>query len=405
MNRTNSILSFLIGISLLFTSCGSGDDPGIVINEPTTYTFTRNGESTVSFEGQTTRTLMAEEITSALGKPTLTKATIDAMFAHEEGNADFSDAYLNASDKSVRSKTAASTDFFSTNSTLSAAIKADFDTWISNQVNEVFPNWENDASAGIAGQIQQAGGGSVRYVNGKGVELNQLFSKGLIGALFVDQVVNNYVSTAVLDAGSNIEDNDAGILVDGKAYTNMEHKWDEAFGYAFAKATNEADPIVTLGENDSFLYKYIARVEEDDDFAGIADDIFQAFKLGRAAIVAGDYEVRDAQAAIIREKISTVIAVRAVYYLQQGKAGLEVETVDYASVFHNLSEGLGFIYSLQFTRQLNSDLPFFTNEEVNAMMDDLMVGNGFWDVTTITLDNISADIAAKFSFSLEEAGS
>ena len=35
----------------------------------------------------------------------------------------------------------------------------------------------------------------------------------------------------------------------------------------------------------------------------IAQEIFDAFKLGRAAIVAKDYEVRDQQADIIKEKV------------------------------------------------------------------------------------------------------
>ena len=409
MNRTNNILTFLIGVIIFSTSCGSDDgEPGIVINEPATYVFTRDGESTVSFSGQTTRTLMAEEIISAMMNTDFTEAQIDAMFAHAEGDSDFADESnfgLNASDKNVRSKTAASADFFASNTSLAAEIKADFDAWIAEQVDDVFPNWAIDAEAGIAGQIQEAGGGSVRYVNGKGLELNQAFNKGLIGALFVDQIVNNYVSTSVLDAGNNIADNDAGVLVDGKSYTNMEHKWDEAYGYAYAKAASEADPNASLGENDSFLFKYIGRVEGDADFEGTAADIYNAFKLGRAAIVAGDYETRDAQAEIIREKLSEVIAIRAVYYLQQGKAGLEAGTIDYASVFHDLSEGFGFIYSLQFTRQSDSNAPYFTNAEVNAMIDELMAGDGFWDVTPTTLDDISAEIAAKFSFTVEEAGS
>lgn len=409
MNRNFNIFSLLIGITILSTSCSNDDsDPGIVINEPSTYAFSRDGESTVSFSGQTTRILMAEEILGAFSDNTTDEATIDAMFAHAEGENDFADESnfgLNASDKNVRSKTAASSDFFSSNATLSAEIKEDFDAWITGQVTEVFPNWNTDASAGVAGQIQEAGGGSVRYVNAKGLEYNQAFGKGLIGALMVDQILNNYVSTSVLDAGTNREDNDAGTLADGNNYTNMEHKWDEAYGYAYAKAASEADPNATLGDDDSFLFKYIGRVEGDADFEGIAADIYNAFKLGRAAIVAGDYETRDAQAEIIREKISMIIGIRAVYYLQQGKVGLEVANPDYGAVFHDLSEGYGFIYSLQFTRLPGSDSPLFTNAEVNTMLDELMAGDGFWDVTTTTLDNISDEIAAKFSFTVEEAGS
>ena len=402
--------------SLLFISCSSDDD-GLELSEcvdgdcdpiesridnPDSYTFTRDNESTVSFGGQTTRLKMGDEILSAFTDVTSTSEQILSMYAHEEGANDFEDADLNASDKSVRSKTAASADFFATNATDQAVIRADFDGWISAQVDEVFPNWEVAAAAGTAGQI--ADGSSTRYINAQGLEYNQAFNKGLIGALTIDQVVNNYLSTAVLDEGDNVADNDANVVVEGEVYTNMEHKWDEAYGYVYGLNADAANPNDDLGA-DSFLNKYIGRVEGDDDFAGIADEIFQAFKLGRAAIVAKQYDVRDAQAEIIREKLSEVIGIRAVYYLQQGKNSLDQETPDYGGAFHDLSEGYGFVYSLQFTRKTNSSEPYFTKEEVDAFLVDLMDDgeNGLWDVEATTLDAISADIAAKFNFTLEQA--
>lgn len=393
--------------TVTLTSCGDDDGATISIDEPATYVFERDGSSTVSFSGQTDRILMAEEIIGALKNTQFIETEIDAMFDHQEGNSDFSDADLNASTKSVRGKTAASQDFFVPNATGAAAIKGEFDAWIAEQVSDVFLHWTDDATAGNAGAIQEAGGGSTRYVNGKGLELNQAFNKGLIGALMVDQILNNYVSTSVLDAGDNVANNDAGTMEDGKTYTTMEHKWDEAYGYAYGTATNTADPNPTIGKDDNFLNKYIGRVEDDTDFAGIADDIYNAFKRGRAAIVAGAYEERDVQAAIIREKISTVIGVRAVYYLQQGKAGLEAANPDMAAVFHDLSEGYGFIYSLQFTRNPDTDAAYFTRTEVQGFISDLMGdgNNGLWDVTTTTLDAISESIAAKFDFTVAEAGS
>ncbi|MEP1034383.1 DUF4856 domain-containing protein [Ekhidna sp.] len=409
MNKIKLILALFIGISISLVSCGDDDGGTLSIIDPETYVFERDGVSTVSFSGQSTRILMAEEIVSALSDKTLNEDNIHSMYSHVEGANDFEDATnfgLNASDKSVRNKTAASTDFFAANTTDATAIKEDFDSWIAGQVVEVFPNWETEASEGQAGFIQEAGGGSIRYVNAKGLEYNQMFGKSLIGALMVDQILNNYVSTLVLDAGTNQEDNNAQTVADGKSYTNMEHKWDEAYGYAYGTAVNTTTPNTTIGADDSFLNKYIGRVEGDDDFEGIADDIFNAFKLGRAAIVAGDYSTRDVQAEILREKISTIIAVRAVYYLQQGKNGLEASTVDYASVFHDLSEGYGFIYSLQFIRIANSELPYFSRAEVEDLLNDLIGGtNGLWDVTTTTLDDISNEIAAKFAFTVEQAGS
>ena len=397
------LLLFLTISSLLFVSCDPNEDNDPIDTPdptlaPATYNFARDGATTVSYSGQSTRIAMGQEFVSALKDETKTEAELDAMFDHQAGSADFSDADLNASSKNIRSKTAASTDLFSSNTTDATAIKNQFDSWIAEQVSDVFPNWSSDASAGVACKIQEAGGGYTRYVNGKGVEINQAINKGLIGGLMADQMLNNYLGSAVLDAGTNTADNDAGTLADGKNYTTMEHKWDEGFGYLYG-ADDQENP--TLGA-DSFLNKYLARVDGDTDFQGIATTIYDAFKLGRAAIVNKDYLTRDAQVDIIRENVSKVIAIRAVYYLQQGKANLGT---DWASSFHDLSEGFGFVYSLQFTRNPGTSSAYFSTSEVNAFITTLTSGNGFWDLTADQLDTMSETIAARFGISVAQAGS
>ena len=112
--------------------------------------------------------------------------------------------------------------------------------------------------------------------------------------------------------------------------------------------------------------------------------------------------IYERQIQILKEKISEIVGIRAVYYLQQGKNGLAPNRQD---SFHDLSEGLGFVYSLQFTRKPNSDEPYFTKAEVDGFMSTLQAGNGFWDVTAETLDDISNTIAAKFNFTVDQAGS
>ena len=397
------IISLLI-LSVAFISCSSDDDNtgnnNQSVDAPANYQFTRNGNNTVSYSGQTQRIAMAEELISALKDPTRDQESLNAMFAHVEGNQDFSDPdmlELNASSKNVRSKTAASADYFSSNSTDANAIKSDFDSWISLQVSDVYPNWGNTAEPGIAGGLQELGGGSIRYVNEKGLEYNQAFAKSLTGALMTDQILNNYLSPAVLDAGDNVTKNDNDILADGKDYTTMEHKWDEAFGYLYGLEEDETAPELGV---DSFLNKYLDKVEGDSDFAGIANDVYDAFKLGRAAIVAKNYTVRDEQVEILREKISMIIGIRAVYYLQVGKTNLGV---DNASAFHDLSEGFGFVYGLQFTRNSMTDAPYVSKSMVDGYIDTLMTGNGFWDVTAETLDQMSEDIAAEFGFTVDQA--
>jgi hypothetical protein len=406
---------FLFSISIAFFASCSDDgtivdpvdpiDPVVELVNPVSYDFTRNGASTISFSGQTERIGMATEMVNALSNFQSTEEQLLEMYANQTasgGDANpYTDSDLNASSKSVKSKVAASKDFFSSNTVESAEIKAALETLIIAQVSEVFPNQNELAAEGAAGQI--ADGSSVRYVSAGGLEYNQAVSKSLIGALMVDQMLNNYLSPSVLDEGTNVEDNNNGVVAEGQVYTNMEHKWDEAFGYIFgAPGADYADPLNTLG-GDSFLNKYLSRVEGDDDFAGIASEIFEALKLGRAAIVALDYDLRDEQADIITDRVSEVVGVRAVYYLQQGKNALARN--DFGAAFHDLSEGYGFVFSLRFLRDSNTDQALFSKSEVDGFINQLTQGSGFWGIDAATLDQLSNDIAAKFDFSVEQAGS
>ena len=394
-------LGIAILSAIVFTSCTSDDDsptPKAEIKAPATYVFERNGNNNVSFGGQTTRIKMAGEIGSAFKDNSLTKIKLDEMFADGTG---FEDADLNTSGKNIRSKVAASKDFFGANTTDATAIKTSFDELINAQVSEVFPNWNVTALSGTAGKLDQTSGKS-RYMNAKGLEYDQVFTKGLIGALMMDQILNSYLSPAVLDAGDNKANNDNTTLEDGKDYTTMEHKWDEAYGYLYG---NEANPAVPSDDSaDNFLNKYVKRVA-GNGFPNLPNEVYEAFKLGRAAIVGKDYVLRDKQAEIIREKISMAIALRAVHYLQAGKADLTETTPDIAHAFHGLSEAVGFIYSLQFTREPGKTTPYFTKSEVEGFMAQLMAGDGFWSflTTQTTLDEISDTIAAKFDFTVEQA--
>lgn len=378
------ILSTLV----MFTSCGSDDPPatpGIVA--PVDYDFERDGTSTVYYGGQTARLKMVKEITSDMKDETKTEAVLMEMFADGTG---FDDAELNNSGKNVRSKVAASPGLFGNNAIGSNQIKETFDMWIANQVDDVFTSWTTEATSGAAGYVTESGG-STRYINAKGLEYNQAFAKSLIGALVADQILNGYFDVSKLDGTDGVirADNDAGTLVDGKNYTKMEHHWDEAYGYLYGDE-----------ENDVLLLKYLEKVDDDSDFEGIEDKIYDAFKLGRAAIVAKNYTLRDQQADIIKREISKTIAIRAVFYLQAGKDTL---VTDLPSAFHDLSEGYGFVFSLAFTHNPATGMPYFSSTQVLAFIAQLDAGNGFWDVTPATLDSISDAIAAEFDFTVEQA--
>ena len=402
----------LLALSFLGMVSCSDDEEGPTTptaTTPDTYTFTRDGQSTVAFSGQTQRIGMATELIDALQNfDEATETSLIEMYRNEtEGGSDadpFAEAALNETDKSVREKVAASRDYFSANVTEGTAIKNQFEDWLTRQVTEVFANEEVAAAPGVAGQI--ADGSTVRYVNAQGLEYNQLVAKGLIGALMVDQMLNNYLSPAVLDEGDSRAENDAETTEEGEPYTFMEHKWDEAYGYAYGAAADPTQPNLTIGDDDKFLNEYIGQVDQDPDFAGIADNIFNALKQGRAAIVAQDYETRDRQVAVIQENVSRVIAARAVYYLQQGKNALDQEIPAYGSAFHALSEAYGFIYSLRFTRQPGTEAPYFSASEVNGFLNTLSGDgtSGLWEITPETLDTLSEAIAGRFGFTVEQTG-
>tara|TARA_X000000368_G_scaffold17173_1_gene13494 strand:+ start:4342 stop:5478 length:1137 start_codon:yes stop_codon:yes gene_type:complete len=371
-----SLFIFITCTSLFLTSCSDDDDAvSNVVTPPSNYNFERNGATTVSFSGQTTRLKMASELYSGMKSSSSTKAGLDNMFNNGEG---FSDTTLNGTGKKIGNKTFSS-------SIASSTVKPKFDEMITDFTTNVIPNWSTSAANGTAGKMTDSK--RTVYINGKGHELTQLFTKGLIGGLAMDQIVNGYLSKAKLDTGTNKADNDAGTLVSGKNYTQMEHYWDEGFGYLYGEEADYKNP--TLGDG-VLLSKYAKKVE-DSSQPGIAKIIYDAFIMGRAAIVAKNYTVRDAQAKIIQIHVSKIIGQKAHDYLNDYVTKAAAGTP--ADAIHALSEGYGFIMSLQVTNDGTGN-PYFSNTEVNAMLAKL---DNFWTVKSSDCTDMANTIKSKMS--------
>ena len=372
---------FLLAFPLFIISCSTDEeDIPIQITVPANYEFLRDGVSTVSFSGQTTRLNQVDEIYSALNSDSFTEAQIDKMFADGEG---FADATLNGTGKKVRSKTSAGC------AAGNSATQAQFDEQIADFANNVVPAWSNDASAGAAGKLTDATRSI--HVNAKGHEIDQTFVKGLIGGMALDQIVNNYLQPCQLDSGTRKEDNTNGIMSGDKNYTDMEHKWDEAFGYLYGQEEDSKRSDLGTAPNGkgTTLNKYFKKIN-DSNQPGLAEIVFNAFKTGRAAIVAGDYQVRDAQANIIKINLSKVIGYKSVDYLNGYMTKMAAGNT--ADAFHALSEGYGFVMSLQFTNNGN-DAPYYSKTEVDAMLAKM---DDFWNVQDADLTLMVNDIKSKF---------
>jgi hypothetical protein len=315
--KKNNFKRFLILIlSLAFVvSCSDDSDNPIVDPENQEYAFLRDGVSTVSYSGQTTRLKQANELYDGLNSENSNETNLSLMFNGDGTNsAGFMDGTLNGTTKIIGSKTSASA------IAGSAATKAKFDEMIQDYSNNVVPNFNNAASGGSAGKIcytNSDGSESCYELNAKGQELDQLFFKGLIGAFTLDQIVNNYLHPNQLESGTRTQDNDNNVLSSGKNYTDMEHKWDEAFGYLYGETediTSNFGLPESSDEKGNLLMKYFQKVELNYE-AGIAQRVYEAFIDGRQAIVDKDYAARENSARILKVELSKVIGYYAIHYL------------------------------------------------------------------------------------------
>ena len=376
--------SIFLMLTIFVFSCDSDsdDDGSSLITAPDTYEFTRSGSSSVSFSGQTTRLNQADELYGALNAET-DEASLMLMFAGSDGSsAGFSNPDLNGTSKLIRSKTAAST------LAGSATTKARFDAMISDFASNVVPNFNGDAMQGVAGAMTTIDGGSTYEFNAMGQEVDQTFFKGLIGAFTLDQIVNNYIHPNQLDSGTRIDDNDNDILSGDNNYTDMEHKWDEGFGYLYGQEPDISVSGTTPGAvNGNLLMKYFEKVNDNYE-PGIAQVVYDAFIMGRTAIVNKDYTLRDQQADIIQVELSKVIGYYSIHYLNDYLN--KIQTGNIAGAFHALSEAHGFILSLQFTNNGN-DEPFMDKATVEYFLDNYFA-------------NFYAVIGMEASFGLISAG-
>lgn len=154
-----------------------------------------------------------------------------------------------------------------------------------------------------------------------------------------------------------------------------------------------------MTNGDVLLYKYYAK----SNFSDIQAPIYDAFKMGREAItmdasnggtnIYSDVKMREA--TIIKNHISHIIGQKAYDYLKGAADHLDAGGERNGDFFHGLSEGVGFVVSLQFT--YNDGAPHFSYSEVNSMLETLSNGNGLWDITSSELNQMASDIQASFN--------
>ncbi|MAJ06747.1 MAG: hypothetical protein CL827_07815 [Crocinitomicaceae bacterium] len=295
---------------------------------PSNYEFTdSDGNSTVSYSGQTASMDMLSEMVSYLktanNDPSVTLDASTLLAMYDNSYTGWSDPNLVNNGKQLKSKTAL----------------ADVG------IQSMFEGWMNAAAAATPSS-------NTSYLqDASGLEWTQVIEKGLMGACFASQMTSNYL--AGISSDDNIE------IVDGKYYTEMEHHWDEAYGY-FTDATD----YPTNGTN-RFWGKYANKSYLEDNI-GSATDISLAFRTGRAAIAAGNTADALAQGDVINMEVKQMVAGMALHYLNDVKAQV-ASGADQSTINHSMSEALAFIFGIQFI----TDSPDMSPTDVMALVSQI----------------------------------
>lgn len=339
---------------------------------PTTYVFKdENGNSTVSFNGQKERLDMLSEMvtymkTANTAGTSVSAQTLKNMYANSGYTwTDANSLGMTGSTKQLKSKTASG----------DAGVQSTFEGYMDAMGTlsaTTVANQENGAD-GTGGIWPNDGVKGPYLMSGEGKEYTQMIEKGLMGAVFTNQMTMNYLANIATSDNSTATD-----AANGKYYTTMEHHWDEAYGYF----TSEID-YPTNGA-DRFWGKYAASREA---VLGSKTKISDAFRKGRAAISNKDYETRDAQVAIINVEMEKVAAGTAIHYLKSAKTNIANATARN----HSLSEAVAFIEGLKYGYRANNG--GMSSSEIDSVLTT--IGTDYNDVTLATLQTAIDNLASK----------
>ena len=349
----------------------------LITSTPASYEFTRNGETTVSYSGQTDRLNMVAEIKSLVlaegdaGNVISEQVLLDAFNnTNENGGGLFSFT----SDRQLANKT----------------FQPDLDNrlfedlFASAAAASVEANGGAIAANGQAGLITRENSGNTILVDAHGREFTQLIEKGLMGAVFFNQIFNVYLTDGRI--GPDVENVE---LREGSNYTDMEHHWDEAYGY-FDAPVNFTSPWNKDTDGSLRFWSNYSNVV-DAAYPGINTAIMDAYKVGRTAIVNNDREGINTAREALYTNLELVTAGTAIHYINASLAALNEGNI--GELFHVLSEVWAFTNAIRYQPSRRLDLASL--EEI--METDLGAEGNFWNVTAEGLNKAKATLVSAYT--------
>lgn len=329
---------------------------------PTYYAFDFEGTNTVIYSGQAGRLQTAKDVYNALnaaqGSATITRADLDLIIDNDNSK--------------LLTKTAEND---ANRGTVIEHLNNIFDTYCANSEN---------FDAGTAAEAGTAGWKGGYQLDARGWEADQQFAKMLIGALCLEQVNYDYLTKM------DVNNSDRAYSLTN-VYTKREHYYDEAYGYVYGLDDDDLNAAINNG---LLLGKYLNKHTDGNTKSGVdyRQRVYDAFKMGRQALVDECPAELDRQITEINNCLSKVVAWHAQDYLKS--AALAIGTDDF---FHDVSEAWGFVYSLQFTKVDGSAL--FSNADVMGMITTLDAGDaGAYSLNAATLNTMAATINSTVTF-------
>ena len=375
-NNSLKSLSLLLAFSMVFASaCNIFDsNSNNDLEVPETYQFSRDGESSVAFPGQNDRLAMVEEMDSYLGNgdagELLSEQDLIDMFENTGNNGGGNFSFT--SDRQLKNKTFAPD--------LDANLFGD----LFARAESASENGNNGMTAtnGVAGLLERENSGNTILVDENGREFAQFIEKGLMGAVFFNQIFNVYLTNDRI--GPDVENDE---LREGENYTDKEHHFDEAYGYWNAPR-DFTSPWPESREGEDRFWSHYSNVVDNvsNGELGTNQIIQDAFIRGRTAIVNDDQEALNEQVDILYENLELVAAATAVHYINSTLAHLGNN--NNGEAFHTLSEAWAFTNAIKYSPRRKLSLSEI--EQINET--DFGENGNFWNVTTTGLNNAKSKL-------------
>ena len=367
----------VLTIGLFISSCddsstGPDDEPD-TIDVPSAYTFQSRfaDTSSVAYPGQTVRYLLTQDLkiyTDQLGSSSYSGGAItldDLLKFYEHDDSENLETITPIGSFSAKAKQystiATGKDLYGKATSPYADVNlvnrdSTADQLIRHYFQEIVDN-SNDS--------QKLGTPAV-YTTETGVNMSQMINKLLLGAVVYSQGTAKYL-TIWKDAGNSDP------RQSGEPFTEMEHIWDEAFGYfgaarnfsAFSDSDLANGPVYEDANSDgainfhseyNFTYAtYAGKRDLGGSDVNFTQNIFDAFLEGRTAIVnqAPESQIA-AQADIIKENWEKVVAANVVHYLNStlgdmdGVTQSHIDNRNHWVLNEHWSEMKAFVYVLQY---------------------------------------------------------